>query len=222
MMYIPVGRNAIMSKNITSQTLQRLPMYLNYLMSLSETIKSGNISATAIAGALGLNNVQVRKDLASISRGGRPRTGYVTAELISDIESFLGFENRDGVIVAGIGNFGRAMMCSESFSEYGFDVMCGFDCNQDIVGTSVNGKPVRHISEMKNFCLCENIKTGIITVPEKYAQEVCDIMTDSGIKYILNFASVHLNVPESVNVHNENISLTLAMLARCNFSENRS
>lgn len=211
-----------MSKNITSQTLQRLPVYLNYLTSLPEKIKSGNISATAIAEALGLNNVQVRKDLASISRGGRPRTGYVTAELISDIERFLGFENHDGVIVAGVGNFGRAVMCSDRFSDYGFDVVCGFDCNKNLVGTLINGKPVRHISEMKSFCTGGNIRTGIITVPEESAQEVCDIMTDSGIKYILNFASVHLNVPKNVAVHNENISLTLAMLARCSFSENRS
>lgn len=204
-----------MNKNISSQTLQRLPVYLNYLMSLPEKIKSGNISATAIADALQLNNVQVRKDLASVSQGGRPRTGYVTAELISDIQSFLGFENRDGVIVAGVGNFGRAMMCSDSFSEYGFDVICGFDCNENIVGTSVNRIPVLDISEMKNFCLNRNIRIGIITVPEKHAQEVCNMMTDSGIKYILNFASVHLNVPKGVTVHNENISLTLAMISRC-------
>lgn len=211
-----------MSKNISSQTLQRLPVYLNYLMSLPEKIKSGNISATAIADALQLNNVQVRKDLASVSQGGRPRTGYITAELISHIQSFLGFENRDGVIVAGVGNFGRAMMCSDSFPEYGFDVICGFDCDKNIIGTSVNRKPILDISEMKNFCLNRNIRIGIITVPEKHAQEVCNIMTDSGIKYILNFASVHLNVPKGVTVHNENISLTLAMISRCNFSENRT
>lgn len=209
-----------MSKNITSQTLQRLPVYLNYLMSLPE--KRKNISATAIANALGLNDVQVRKDLASVSRGGRPRTGYITAELISDIGRFLGFENHDSVIVAGVGNFGRAMLGSDSFEDYGFDMVCGFDCNENLVGTSVNGKSILHISEMKNFCLSKNIKTGIITVPEESAQEVCDIMTESGIKYILNFASVHLNVPKNVIVHNENLSINLAMIVRCNFSENHS
>ncbi|MDE6539083.1 MAG: redox-sensing transcriptional repressor Rex [Ruminococcus sp.] len=211
-----------MSKNITSQTLQRLPVYLNYLMSLSGKHKTGNISATAIADALGLNDVQVRKDLATVSRGGRPRTGYVTAELINDIGHFLGFENHDGVIVAGVGNFGRAMMGSDSFSAYGFDVLCGFDCNENLTGTFINGKPIYHISEMKNFCTNKNIKIGIITVPEESAQEVCNIMAESGIKYILNFASVHLKVPNGITVHNENISITLAMLARCNFHENNS
>jgi len=58
-----------MEKNITSQTLSRLPVYFNYLVSLPEERKKGNISATAIAEALGLNDVQVRKDLASVSSG---------------------------------------------------------------------------------------------------------------------------------------------------------
>ncbi len=140
-----------MAKNITSQTLQRLPVYFNYLISLSESRKSGNISATAIAEALGLNDVQVRKDLASVSRGGRPRTGYVTAELISDIGRFLGFENHDGVVVAGIGNLGIAMLGSDSFADYGFDILCGFDCNESLAGTVIYGKPVFNIIEMRSF-----------------------------------------------------------------------
>ena len=204
-----------MNKNITSQTLSRLPIYFNYLVSLPEQRKKGNISATAIADALGLNDVQVRKDLASVCSGGRPKVGYLTSELISDIGKFLGFENHDRVVVAGMGNFGRAMLEYNGFEAYGFDIVCGFDCNEDRVGTSINGKPVRHIDELESFCKNNDIRIGIITVPEKAAQEVCDRMAEAGIKFILNFAAVHLNAPKGVAVHNENISLTLAMLARC-------
>ncbi|EWM52979.1 redox-sensing transcriptional repressor Rex [Ruminococcus flavefaciens] len=205
-----------MEKNITSQTLLRLPMYFNYLMSLSSERKKGNISATAIAEALGLNDVQVRKDLASVSSGGRPKVGYAASELISDIGKFLGFENHDRVVVAGMGNFGRAMLEYNGFEAYGFDIVCGFDCNEKRVGSSINGKPVRHIDELESFCTENDIRIGIITVPETAAQEVCDRMAESGIRFILNFAAVHLNAPKGVTVHNENISLTLAMLARCN------
>ena len=207
-----------MNKNITSQTLSRLPIYFNYLVSLPEQRKNGNISATAIAEALGLNDVQVRKDLASVSNGGRPKVGYITSELISDIGKFLGFENHDRVVVAGMGNFGRAMLEYNGFAAYGFDIVCGFDCNKDRVGTSINGKPVRHIDELESFCKNNDIRIGIITVPETAAQEVCDRMAEAGIKFILNFAAVHLNAPKGVAVHNENISLTLAMLARCKAS----
>ena len=207
-----------MTKNITSQTLSRLPMYFNYLDSLSEERKKGNISATAIAEALGLNDVQVRKDLASVSSGGRPKVGYSTAELIGDIGKFLGFANHDRVVVAGMGNFGRAMLEYNGFEAYGFDIVCGFDCNKERVGSSINGKPVHHIDELESFCKENNITIGIITVPETAAQEVCDRMAEAGIRFILNFAAVHLNAPKGVAVHNENISLTLAMLARCSAS----
>ena len=207
-----------MEKNITSQTLSRLPIYFNYLVSLPEERKKGNISATAIAEALGLNDVQVRKDLASVSSGGRPKVGYMTSELISDIGKFLGFENHDKVVVAGMGNFGRAMLEYNGFEAYGFDIICGFDCNKERVGKNVGGKPVRHIDELEDFCLKNDIRIGIITVPETAAQEVCDRMAGAGIKYILNFAAVHINAPKGVAVHNENISLTLAMLARCSAS----
>ena len=203
-----------MTKNITSQTIQRLPVYLNFLRSLPEEKKKGNISATAIAEALGLNDVQVRKDLACISSGGRPKIGYCTSELISDLGRFLGFENRDSVIVAGMGNLGKAMMEFGSFADYGFDVVCGFDRKDSIAGTTIGGKPVLHIRDMKEYCQRENIRIGIITVPAKAAQEVCQQMADAGIRYILNFAAVHLNSPEGTQVHNENISITLAMLVR--------
>ncbi len=203
-----------MNKNITSQTLSRLPLYFNYLTSLPDSRKSGHISATAIAEALGLNDVQVRKDLASISSGGRPKVGYPTSELIGDIGRFLGFANHDGVIVVGMGNFGRAMLENRSFADYGFEVVCGFDCDEKLVGTEINGKPIRDITELEDYCRQKNIRIGIITVPETAAQKVCDIMTTAGIRYILNFAPVHLSVPAGVAVHNENISLTLAMLSR--------
>ena len=49
--------------SIPKATLGRLPLYLQYLRSLPESGTS-TISATAIAKALSLGEVQVRKDLA--------------------------------------------------------------------------------------------------------------------------------------------------------------
>ena len=76
-------------QSVSKQTLERLPLYLNYLKSLPKD-EVPNISATVIAEKLGLNDVQVRKDLAMISSGGRPKIGYITADLTADIERFLG------------------------------------------------------------------------------------------------------------------------------------
>ena len=48
-----------MDKKISKSVLKRLPSYLSYLKSLQET-DSPYISATALANALGMGEVQVR------------------------------------------------------------------------------------------------------------------------------------------------------------------
>jgi redox-sensing transcriptional repressor len=55
--------------SIPVQTLQRLPVFLKYLKSLPEDGAS-NISANNDRGGLGLSDVQVRKDLASVMQRG--------------------------------------------------------------------------------------------------------------------------------------------------------
>ena len=69
-----------MTQNISKHTLQRLPMYLSYIKGLPEDAPK-NISATTIAEALQLNDVQVRKDLASVSSSGKPKVGYNVKDL---------------------------------------------------------------------------------------------------------------------------------------------
>ena len=77
-------------KKISKSVLKRLPGYLAYLKNLPETAPD-HISATALANALGMGEVQVRKDLAMVSDGGRPKIGYLRESLIEDIEQFLGY-----------------------------------------------------------------------------------------------------------------------------------
>ena len=78
-----------MEKEISKATLKRLPTYLSYLKSMPADAPA-NISATALAAGLKMGEVQVRKDLALVSSGGRPKIGYNRERLIADIEDFLG------------------------------------------------------------------------------------------------------------------------------------
>ncbi len=200
-------------QSISTQTLHRIPLYLNYLRSLPKD-GAENISATAIAEALGLNDVQVRKDLAQVSSGGRPKIGYITKRLIADIEEFMGYNDTRSAIVAGAGNLGRALFSYGGFSEYGLELVAAFDVDEALIGTSIAGKPVLSFDKMKDLCQRMNIRIGIITVPSEAAQQVCDQMVESGILAIWNFAPVHLSVPEDVLVRYENIACSLAVLAK--------
>ena len=79
-------------KEISKAVLKRLPGYLSYLKSLPED-SSPYISATSLANALDMGEVLVRKDLAMVSDGGRPKVGYLREGLIDDIGQFLGYDN---------------------------------------------------------------------------------------------------------------------------------
>lgn len=198
-------------KAVSKQTLQRLPLYLNFL---KQRDPLSNVSATIIAQALSLNDVQVRKDLASISSRGRPKIGYVTKELIYDIEQFLGYDNTQNAVIVGAGNLGRALLSYDGFAKQGLDIVAAFDMDNNKLGEMINGKQVMDISKLDNLCRRMKIRLGIITVPAFAAQEVCDKLVKAGVLGIWNFSPVHLNVPDNVLVQNENMAFSLAMLSK--------
>lgn len=203
-----------MADAVSKATIQRLPMYLNCLKAKQqENIK--NISARVIADELRFNEVQVRKDFASVSNfGGRPKTGYETDVLIADIENFLGYNNTKNAVLVGVGQLGSALLSYRGFEEYGLNIVAGFDVNPKVVSTKVNDVNIFHLDDIQKVCKSLDIKIGIITVPMQNAQLVCDNLVDSGILAIWNFAPIHLKVPENILVHNENMAVSLAFLSK--------
>ena len=196
---------------VSRNTLQRLPRYLNYLKSLDPC---GNVSSTEIAKALGLNDVQVRKDLSSVSSGGRPKVGYNVSALMSDLKEFLGYNATKGAIIVGVGNLGRALMSYRGFSEYGLTIIAGFDSNPALVGCRVDGKEILSLESLSGYCRENGVEIGVITTPATYAQEVSDLLVSAGIKAIWNFAPAHIYVPDGVLVQNENMACSLALLSK--------
>ena len=202
-----------MEKEISRATLKRLPTYLSYLKALPSEA-SANISATALAAALHMGEVQVRKDLALVSDGGRPKIGYNREHLIADIENFLGYGNSNDAVLIGAGKLGRALLGYGGFAEYGLNIVAAFDANDTLIGTTNGGKPIMHLSRLGEVCQRYKIKIGIITVPAEYAQGVCDLLIENGILAIWNFAPKHLNVPDGILVQNENMAASLALLCK--------
>ena len=198
-------------REISKSVLKRLPGYLAYLKGIRDSV-SPYISATALANALGMGEVQVRKDLAMVSDGGRPKIGYLRERLIDDIEQFLGYDNTTDAVLIGSGKLGQALLGYSGFSAYGLNILAAFDANPDLKETD-DGKPVYHISKLQQFCKDNKVLMGIITVPQEYAQAVCDQLIEYGIKAIWNFAPVHLDVPANILVQHENMATSLAVLS---------
>ena len=98
-----------MNRRISKRTLSRLPVYLSLLQ---EKQREGveYISATSISNLLGLNHVQVRKDLSCASSAGRPKIGYEISVLIRDLQEFLDYNNKKFAVIIGAGDLGKALL----------------------------------------------------------------------------------------------------------------
>ena len=198
-------------KEISKAVLKRLPGYLAYLKTLSDS-NSPYISATSLANALGMGEVQVRKDLSMVSDGGRPKIGYQRLALIDDIEQFLGYDNTTDAVLIGAGKLGQALCGYTGFEAYGLNILAAFDAQPRSNATD-EGKPIYPMEQFESFCKANKVLMAIITVPADKAQEVCDRLIACGIKAVWNFAPTHLEVPSHILVQNENMATSLAVLS---------
>lgn len=201
-----------MKSEIPVMSLQRLPIYLNYLKSLSKD-ENFYISSGAIARALNMGEVLVRKDLAYTSALGRTRVGYVMTELIDALEDFLGCNDRKNAVIIGAGELGKALLAYGGFENYGIELLAAFDNDPQKIGTLVANKPVYSVDELYSGVEKLGVRLAVICVPASHAQEAADMLVKCGVKGILNFAPLLLQVPEGFTVRNIDVAANLAILS---------
>ncbi len=199
---------------ISRQALERMPYYLQYLKKLKNAGISV-VAAPAIAEALNLNEVQVRKDFAAVSTTkGKPKAGFEVSPLINNMESFLGYHNVTDAVLVGAGSLGRALLSYQGFDECGMHIVAAFDADERLAGSEINHKPVMPMSRLGEICRRLGVHVGIITVPAGQAQAVCDQLVAVGILAIWNFAPTHLSAPGDILIKNENMAASLALLSK--------
>lgn len=196
--------------NISLNTVERVVSYLSFLKSVDEPM----ISSTAIAAALSLNRVQVRKDLAAVATGGKPKVGYSRAALIGEIEAFLGYDTPLTAILVGTGNLGKALLSYAGFENYGLSITAAFDVCDSVTGKNLYGKPVYDISQLAGIISQSGAKIALLCVPAAAAQQTADILVNAGIQAIWNFTPKNLKVRRGITVKNENMPAGFAILSK--------
>ena len=197
------------NKDIKRATIVRLQQYMRYITALPQEITT--VSATGIAKALELGEVQVRKDLGAVCGAGRPRVGYDRAELTASLEDCLGGRPAAAVIV-GAGKLGRALLDYAGFSEYGTNILAAFDLHLPAGGDRSEQKPIYPMSMLADFCTANHVSIGIVTVPKEAAQAVTDVLYRSGVRAFWCFAPCRLQLPPDAVIQYENLALSLAHL----------
>jgi redox-sensing transcriptional repressor len=199
---------------ISVRAIRRLPAYYNYLRELRDQ-KAEYVSSATIARAMGLSEVQARKDLAAVSSvPGTPRKGFLVRDLLAGIEDCLGYNNCKDALLVGAGQLGKALLLYKGFEEHGMRIVAAFDIDPLVIGANVGGKQILAMAKLPSLRERLGIRIGVITVPGAAAQEVCDTLVASGISAIWNFAPVHLKIPEGILAQNENLAASLALLGR--------
>lgn len=195
--------------DLSRATLGRVPLYLEYVRSLPPD--SAYISATTVARALGLGEVQVRKDLGALCGDGRPRVGYCRAQLEEKLASYL--DGKDGAtIIVGAGQLGRALLDYDGFSLFGLSVLAAFDTAVKDVQHTARGKPILPMEALPAFCRENGVRIGIIAVPASAAQSVCNLLYENGVRAMWCFAPCQLYKPLDAVIQYENMALSLAHL----------
>ncbi|NLO98331.1 MAG: redox-sensing transcriptional repressor Rex [Peptococcaceae bacterium] len=196
---------------IPEATIMRLSVYSRYL---SEMDRKGiiTISSGDIAEGVGVSPAQVRKDLAYFGEFGIRGVGYNVKDLNRTILKILGLSEGWNIALVGIGNLGLALSTYRGFKDRGFTITCIFDNNPEKVGMIVNGIEVMHIDRIEEIIPQRKTQIGAITVPASAAQDVADKLVRAGIKAILNFAPVVLNVPPEIELRNVDLSVNLEVL----------
>jgi redox-sensing transcriptional repressor len=179
----------------------RLPLYarsLRYL--LQEGVTS--VSSQELGDRINVTAAQIRKDLSYFGEFGKQGIGYDVEKLLAQIEDILGLTQEWSVALVGIGHLGEAIARYEGFRSQGIRIVALFDSDPNKLGTAINGLTISGDNEIEPICREHGVRLAIISVPASRAQEVADMLIGAGVRAILNYAPVVIQVPEGVWVRN--------------------
>jgi len=205
----------VKSENIPTPAVRRLSLYLRQLEAFHAHDRR-TVSSRQLGEALSLSDAQVRKDLAYFGQFGHPGIGYRVPELIVQVRRILGTDKVSNVLLVGVGNLGRALLSFRGFSKRGFEIVAAFDKDPAKIGMETQGAHrvrVRPLSEMAKTAQTRSIRVGILTVPGSAAQATANEMIAAGIRGILNFAPVRLQVDDNVWVSSVDLAVHLEQLS---------
>ena len=156
---------------------------------------------------------QLRKDIGYVGQFGTRGLGYNVGTLSAAITEALGRTSLQPVILVGVGNLGSALLHYAGFHREGFEIIAAFDRYPEKVRSRTDEIPLYGMEEMRDFVERKNVKMAILAVPASHAQEVANILVESGVQAILNFSPTVLQVPDQVTVNSVDLALELESLS---------
>lgn len=199
-------------REISQAVIRRLPRYYRYLGELLANDVE-RISSNDLSKRMHVTASQIRQDLNNFGGFGQQGYGYNVKYLHTEIGKILGLDVNHNFIIIGAGNLGQALANYGSFENSGFILKGIFDVNPRLEGVTIRGVPIRMMKDLKEFILENNIEIAVLTIPKTKAIEVAEMLSDTCIKGIWNFAHTDLHLPENIIVENVHLSESLMRLS---------
>jgi redox-sensing transcriptional repressor len=172
------------------------------------------ISSKELAERFHLNADQIRKDLSYFGTFGKRGVGYNIEDTVAQLKELLGLTQVYNVAIAGAGNLGTALADYPRINRDSFKIVALFDRDNRKVGTKTKtGIPIFHISELEEKIKELKVRMGIISVPADAAQGIADRFVESGVKGIMNFAPVRIQLPSYIKTISADFKSQLEVLA---------
>lgn len=182
---------------LPGKTVERLSEYRRTLLEcLNE--KKNFIFSHDLAARLHITAVQVRRDLMLIGYSSVQRKGYDVKVLIDTISAIIDSEEGMNVAIIGIGNLGRALAAYFKGKRSKLNLVASFDNDPQKINKVISGVKCYPYQDLDKIVKELNIEVAILTVPADFVREIAEETVRYGIKGILNFTTVPLNVPSGV------------------------
>ena len=197
------------TKNILPQkTVERLSKYRR-ILNKYRNLEEPHIFSHDLARMLNITPEQVRRDIMLIGFTGNHRKGYNVKELVDLIGKKIDKEDGLNIALIGIGNLGRAVTSYISKAETKLNIVAAFDTDPNKIGTKTAGVTCHGLADIEKIVEKHHIEIAVLTVPPEFARQVADILVESGIKGILNFTSIHIDVSSNVYIKDYDIITSL-------------
>ncbi len=187
------------AEKIPDIIIGRLPVYLRALQRMADNgIKT--TSSQELGEHVGISAAQIRKDISQFGEFGKQGTGYTISTLLDQLKEILKVNRKWDVALVGAGDMGHALARYQGFTNRGFQIAMVFDNNIEKVGQKIDSFIIEDSDKLVERIKSAGIKMAMLTVPAPAAQGVTDKLVQAGVRAILNYAPISLNVPNNVKV----------------------
>lgn len=187
--------------NIPEKTIERLILCRRLLLGLQGN-GTNKIFSHLMAAIAGVTLALLRNDLTQNVHYGSIIHEYDIKQLVYSISEIIDAPQMQNVALVGLGHLGRAVLDYFQGRRPKLQIITAFDTDPCKINGVIHGYRCYSTDEMEKVIKENNIIVSILSVPADESQEIAERLVNAGIRRLLNYVPMRLNLPNDVYVGN--------------------